>query len=104
MDGRVFYIRVTNLSVKKGNSQSMTMLLVDFKNAFNLVSKTAMLQKVRTRYPYISKWVEFFHSQPPRLYYNDSTLSSTQGVQQGNSLGLLLFALTLHPLVKKNAD
>ncbi|XP_026448896.1 uncharacterized protein LOC113349177 [Papaver somniferum] len=33
------------------------------------------------------------------LYYSDTTLSSTKGVQQGDPLGSLLFALALHPLV-----
>ncbi|KAL8158882.1 hypothetical protein V2J09_000419, partial [Rumex salicifolius] len=38
-------------------------------------------------------------SKLARLYYNDSILWSCQGVQQGDLLGPLLFALALHPLV-----
>ncbi|XP_026416496.1 uncharacterized protein LOC113311927 [Papaver somniferum] len=45
------------------------------------------------------KWVEFCYSKPARLYYSDTTLSSAKGVQQGDPLGPLLFALALHPLV-----
>ncbi|XP_026428642.1 uncharacterized protein LOC113324540 [Papaver somniferum] len=48
------------------NQDNLSMLLVDFSNAFNLIDITAMI---------------------------------SEGVQQGDPLGLLLFALTLHPLI-----
>lgn len=81
----------------------MTMLLVDFSNAFNLVERTVLVKEVRERCPSIARWVEFCYSQHARLYYNDSILSSSQGVQQGDPLGPLLFALILHPMVNKIA-
>ncbi|GKD11828.1 hypothetical protein Tco_1196235 [Tanacetum coccineum] len=57
----------------------LSMLLVDFKNAFNLVDREVMLQEVRTRCPAISRWVEFCYSNPARLsfhawYLNDGTI------------------------------
>lgn len=60
-------------------------------------------KEVRSKCPSIAKWVEFCYTHPARLYYGESTLSSAQGVQQGDPLGPLLFALTLHPLVSKIA-
>ena len=48
--------------------------------------------------------MEFCYSRPARLYYGEHTLWSHQGVQQGDPLGPLLFALVLHPLVCKIRD
>jgi hypothetical protein len=88
----------------RGGEVGLSMLLVDFKNAFNLVDREVMLQEVRLRCPVISRWVEFCYSSPARLYYGEHTLWSHQGVQQGDPLGPLLFALVLHPLVCKIRD
>ncbi|KAD3066955.1 hypothetical protein E3N88_34835 [Mikania micrantha] len=50
---------------------SLAMLTVDFTNAFNLVSRTALLHEVRTRCPSISLWVDFLYGQPARLYVEE---------------------------------
>nr|GEZ35289.1 hypothetical protein [Tanacetum cinerariifolium] len=71
-------------------------MLVDFKNAFNLVDRKVMLQ---IRCPFISRRVELCYSSPARLYYGEHTLLSCQGVQQGDPLGTLLFSLVLHALI-----
>ncbi|GKA49189.1 putative reverse transcriptase domain-containing protein [Tanacetum coccineum] len=82
----------------------LSMLLVDFKNAFNLVDREVMLEEVRLRCPAISRWVEFCYSSPARLYYGEHTLWSCQEVQHGDLLGPLLFYLVLHPLICKISD
>lgn len=88
----------------KGSQDTMTMLLIDFTNAFNVVSRTVLIKEVRDKCPSISKWVEFCYARPAKLYYNEFTLASAQGVQQGDPLGPLVFSLALHPLVCKIAS
>nr|GEU60680.1 hypothetical protein [Tanacetum cinerariifolium] len=97
--GEAILHAVNRLIEGRGDDVGLSMLLVDFKNAFNLVDREVMLQEVRLRCPSISRWVEFCYSNPARLYYGEHTLLSCQDVQRGDHLGPLLFALVLHPLI-----
>ncbi|GJS90628.1 ribonuclease H-like domain-containing protein [Tanacetum coccineum] len=63
---------VNSLVESKGNEVGLSMPLVDFKNAFNLVDMSVVLEETRVRCPSIAPW---------------------------DPLGPLLFALALHPLV-----
>ncbi|GKD00132.1 hypothetical protein Tco_1170406 [Tanacetum coccineum] len=82
---------VNRLVEDRGDDVGLSMLLVDYQNAFNLVDRTVMLEEVRLRCPAISRWVEFCYSSPARLYYGEHSLWSCQGVQQGRGI------LTLTP-------
>ncbi|GJZ95308.1 putative reverse transcriptase domain-containing protein [Tanacetum coccineum] len=86
------------------NEGSLAMLTMDFSNAFNLVDKSALLHEVRVKCPSISLWVNFLYGQTSRLYIGDTHIWSAIGVQQGDPLGPLLFALILHPLLHKIKD
>ncbi|CAI8046120.1 hypothetical protein GBAR_LOCUS25494, partial [Geodia barretti] len=76
-------------------------LLVDFSNAFNSVDRTALFHEVRTRIPTISSWMECSYGFQPNLLLENQTIPSCCGVQQGDPLGPLGFALVLHPIVEK---
>ncbi|GJS40176.1 putative reverse transcriptase domain-containing protein [Tanacetum coccineum] len=86
------------------NDGSLAMLTVDLSNAFNLVDRLALLHEVKVRCPSISLWVDFLYGRASRLYIGDTHISSASGVQQGDPLGPLLFALILHPLLHKIKD
>jgi hypothetical protein len=72
---------------------------LDFKNAFNLVSRQAVLDAVTARFPALTRWVTWCYKQPSDLHFGTTTLLSAGGVQQGDPLGPLLFAGALHSLV-----
>ena len=76
-------------------------LLLDFSNAFNCVNREAMFAEFRRHLPGLSSWMESCYSCQPILYLGNSTIRSCCGVQQGDPLGPLGFAMTLHPIVER---
>ena len=76
-------------------------LLVDFSNAFNSVDRSTLFQEVRHHTPSISSWVECCYGARPILRLGDHTILSSSGVQQGDPLGPLGFALVLHPIIER---
>jgi hypothetical protein len=91
------------LSEQHGDG-SLTILTVDFLNAFNLVGKSALLREVRLRHSSISLWVEFLYGQAMRLYLGDRHIIFVSGVQQGDTLRPLLLTLMLHFLIHQIQD
>ncbi|GKD61502.1 hypothetical protein Tco_1299011, partial [Tanacetum coccineum] len=78
--GEAILHAVNRLIEGRGDDVGLSMLLVDFKNSFNLVDREVMLEEFRVRCPAISRWVEFCYSSPARLYYGEHILWSCQGV------------------------
>ncbi len=76
-------------------------LLLDFSNAFNNIDRKAMFTEFRQHLPGLSPWIESCYSGQPFLYLGKDTIHSCCGVQQGDPLGPLGFALTLHPIIKR---
>lgn len=75
-------------------------LLLDFSNAFNSINREAMFREFHQHLPGLSAWMESSYSSLPLLFMGPESIRSCCGVQQGDPLGPLGFALTLHPLIE----
>ena len=82
------------------HKEDLCMLKVDFKNAFNECDRDTFLSHLKLELPELFSWVQWCYSNPPQLRFGQHALHSTSGVQQGDPLGPLLFALTLSELLK----
>ena len=69
------------------------------KHAFNLVSRQALLDECATFFPELLPWASWCYGSHPLLWHSLGQLSSEAGVQQGDPLGPLFFALVLHKVV-----
>ena len=82
------------------NNQSAILVKIDFTNAFNSVDRQTFLEQCRHQFPGLSRWAEWCYAQPSRLYFGSETISSERGVQQGDPIGPILFALAIQPLLQ----
>ena len=74
------------------------LMKLDFENAFNSLQRDKMLSSVGELAPDILPFVHSAYSSPSSLYCGNDILQSSEGVQQGDPLGPLLFCLSLYHL------
>ena len=75
-------------------------LQIDFRNAFNTVSRAQVLQAVRTQCPEAVAWMETCYSNPSAIYCGHHILRSEPGVQQGDPCGPAAFAWAVQDLAE----
>ena len=75
------------------------LLKVDFRNAFNSIRRDKMLEAVEACIPELLPFVHSAYSAPSILLWNEIQILSSEGIQQGDPLGPLLFCLTIHELL-----
>ena len=64
-----------------------------------MVSRQAILEECANHFPELLPWVSWCYGQHPYLWHQLGILTSEQGVQQGDPLGPLLYALVLQKVV-----
>ena len=72
---------------------------IDMKNAINLISREALFLECSNFFPELLPWAMWCYNSQPFLFHPLGILTSESGVQQGDPLGLLFFALVLHRIV-----
>ena len=85
---------------RQWKDEGFSVLKLDMRNAFNVVSRQAFLSECSLHFPELYPWVLWCYGQHPILWHPMGTLTSECGVQQGDPLGPLLFCLVLNILVK----
>ena len=103
---------VHGLQVAMEANPTWALCTVDWKNAFNACSRARMLREVSVHFPALYPFVDACYSVDPVMVYGVQedrgmelhTILSSDGTQQGDPLGPLLFALLLHPVLRATMD
>ena len=82
-----------------GSSEDYIMVQIDASNAFNTCNRAMMLREVVKRLPGLARWTNTSYGVDSPLLLGDLIIMSRAGTQQGDPLGMLYFALVLHPLL-----
>eukprot|EP00731_Ephydatia_muelleri_P022369 Em0014g960a len=86
------------------NEQDFVVMKIDVRNAFNLVSRQALLDECRAHFPELLQWAAWCYGQHYLLWSPMETIMSESGVQQGDPLGPLLFCLVLQKVLSAIAS
>jgi hypothetical protein len=76
-----------------------SVLQLDFKNAFNSLSREWILRQVASLPAPLQHYAHYFCGQATTLLGRGYTVRSESGVQQGDPCGPLLFSLAIQPLL-----
>jgi len=63
---------------------NQAMVKLDFANAFNSIRRDCMLKTVLSLCPAIYSFVYSVYASPSNLLWGDQSISSSEGVQQGD--------------------
>ncbi len=77
------------------------MLKLDFKNAFNCLRRDKMLAAVSEKAPELFPLIHSAYGTPFSLFIGDTIIQSSEGIQQGDQLGPLLFCLTTMEIMEQ---
>lgn len=83
------------------SSDDTCLVKIDFKNAFNTIRRDCFLEHVAVSLPRAYNFVHSAYGLPSLLINKSNIIYSSEGVQQGDPMGPLLFCLALRSLTSK---
>ncbi len=86
------------------DAEDFVILKVDLRNAFNKVSRAELLRRLPDTFPMLTNWARWCYSTDSNLWYQQWKLSSKEGVQQGDPLGPLFFAVVIQSIIVTIAE
>jgi Reverse transcriptase (RNA-dependent DNA polymerase) len=95
LEAGVHAARVFTDSLPSGHA----LVKIDFANAFNCIRRDTVLEAVDRALPSVYPFAFSSYARDSVLFFGNDKLMSTEGVQQGDPLGPLLFCLTTLPLL-----
>ena len=80
-----------------GKAERVAVLKLDFENAYNTVSRHAILEELQADFPELVPWFLFCYGQESKLTCQGRILpfGGARGVQQGDPLGPFLFSTAM---------
>jgi len=95
---------VQGLRLLRALNPTNAVVSIDFANAFNTIDRNAILSEVNSKCPLLENWFGMCYGKPSKLLVRGRhPIMSERGVQQGDPLGPLFFALGLQPALSKAA-
>jgi len=86
---------------EKGHIPDLALLKIDFRNAFNEVSRALFLKELDAEIPELSHWARWCYGSDSQLWFHDVIIDSSEGAQQGDPIASLLFSLALRFITKR---
>ena len=81
--------------------ENEAILLIDAKNAFNVLNRRTALENVKALCPSLHVALQNSYSHPSHLYIGKSTILSQEGTTQGDPLAMAMYGIAILPLITR---
>ena len=75
------------------------MVKLDFSNAFNSLRRDSAADAIARHLPQLCPFFNAAYAESSILLFGDTTLSSAEGLQQGDPLAHVFFCVAIHDLI-----